>query len=287
MATVECAYMSLPDYLDKYKALPSKMSDDKINSVKKALAPLIGKQFKILSLPYEILPGFEPSQIGTMIGTLIDACIPQFHKILEDESWSKIGIERNPGILGEREGYPDYKHESGMRLELKLLYVDNVALPMKKPPTPREPSARLTQKVTFKNVKPDTDLLFVLAYSLKEDPQAPGMLVPTIVDFELFPVIECVLARDLRMYDSGGGWFGNFDTPAILSNAGKRKRQLGQSLDFSGYGRKEDEGRDFNEDTNFGKLKRIPYEPLASFLKKHRAGISCPISHSSQELSTK
>ena len=167
--------------------------------------------------------------------------------------------------MGEREGYPDYKHESGMRLELKLLYVDNVALPMKKPPTPREPSARLTQKVTFKNVKPDTDLLFV----------------PTIVDYELFPVIECVLARDLMMYDSGGGWFGNFDTPAILSNAGKRKQQLGQSLDFSGYGRKEDEGRDFNEDTNFGKLKRIPYEPLVSFLKKHRAGISCPISHSS------
>ncbi len=66
----------------------------------------------------------------------------------------------------------------------------------------------------------------------------------------------------------------------------KGKQQLGQGLDFSGYGRKEDEGRDFNEDTNSGKLKRIPYEPLASFLKKHRAGISCPISYNSQELST-
>lgn len=56
--------------------------------------------------------------------------------------------------MGEREGYPDYKHSSGKRLELKLLYVDNPSLKMKKPPTPREPSARLTQKVTVKNVDP-------------------------------------------------------------------------------------------------------------------------------------
>ena len=36
-------------------------------------------------------------------------------------------------------------------------------------------------------------------------------------------------------------------------------------------GRKESEGKDFNEDTNFGKLKRVPYRPLQLFLKKHGA----------------
>lgn len=36
------------------------------------------------------------------------------------------------------------------------------------------------------------------------------------------------------------------------------------------YGRKKSEGKDFNEDTNFGKLKRIPHVQLQAFLKKHR-----------------
>jgi hypothetical protein len=43
-----------------------------------------------------------------------------------------------------------------------------------------------------------------------------------------------------------------------------------QPLDTTTYGRKESEGKDFNEDTNFGKLKRIPYQPLQEFLAKHR-----------------
>ena len=30
-----------------------------------------------------------------------------------------------------------------------------------------------------------------------------------------------------------------------------------QAIDYSSYGRKENEGKDLNEDTNFGKLKRI------------------------------
>lgn len=38
----------------------------------------------------------------------------------------------------------------------------------------------------------------------------------------------------------------------------------------AGYGRKESEGKDYNEDTNFGKLRRIPHEPLQRFLERHR-----------------
>jgi len=74
----------------------------------------------------------------------------------------------------------------------------------------------------------------------------------------------------LRMENCGGKWFGNYETPAIPSKIGKQKLKRGQPLDTSGYGRKESEGRDFNEDTNFGKLKRIPHPALQAFLRKHR-----------------
>jgi hypothetical protein len=96
---------------------------------------------KILSIPVASLAGFEPSQIGTICGTLMDACLPFLEEI------PRVGLHKHGGILGDREGYPDYKHESGYRLELKLLYVDNMSLKMKRPPTRREASARLTQKV--------------------------------------------------------------------------------------------------------------------------------------------
>jgi hypothetical protein len=39
---------------------------------------------------------------------------------------------------------------------------------------------------------------------------------------------------------------------------------------MSAYGRKESEGKDFNEDTNFGKLKRIPHPKLQGFLARYR-----------------
>lgn len=237
-----------------------------INDIKTALQPLIGAQFNILSIPEEILLAFEPSQIGTIIGSLMDACIPQLSKITESNTFDNVGLRKNEGILGDREGYPDYLHTSGKRLELKLLFVDNPNIEMKKPPTPREPSARLTQKVTFKNVQADKDLLLVIAYALMESSTKPGFFSPTIIDFELFPVYECILARDRRMYDSNGGWFGRFETPTILSNQGKRKKAAGIEIDYSSYGRKEDEGKDLNEDTNFGKLKRIPYEPLHKYI---------------------
>lgn len=141
----------------------SVVSGEEIAYIRTALRPLIGAQFNILSIPKEILLAFEPSQIGTIVGSLMDACIPQLSKITESDTFDSVGLRKNDGILGDREGYPDYLHTSGKRLELKLLFVDNPNIEMKKPPTPREPSARLTQKVTFKNVQADKDLLLVIA----------------------------------------------------------------------------------------------------------------------------
>ena len=88
------------------------------------LAPLIGVQLQVLRLPRLILTAFEPSQIGTIIGALMDACIPELASLLQDQNvdLSRVGLSKHEGILGDREGYPDYRHDSGKRLELKLLY---------------------------------------------------------------------------------------------------------------------------------------------------------------------
>lgn len=261
-------FMTKDDFEAYIAAHPKNtITDEKIGEIKQALSPLIGAQFNILSIPQEILIAFAPSQIGTIIGSLMDACIPQLSKITDNDVFNSVGLTKNEGILGEREGYPDYYHTSDMRLELKLIFVDNPNIVMKKPPTPREPSARLTQKVTFKNVNPTTDLLLVIAYALMQDKDRDGFYSPSIIDFDVFPVYDCILARDRRLYKSGGGWFGNFETPTILSKAGKQKIQRGHEVDYSSYGRKESEKKDLNEDTNFGKLQRIPYKPLKDYIK--------------------
>lgn len=236
-----------------------------IATVAKTLAPLIGIQLDILRLPRQALEGFEPSQVGTIVGTLVDACVPALDKLYPN--LKGLGLKKAPGILGDREGYPDFEHSSGVRLELKMLYVDPVGVEMKIPPTPREPSARITQKVTVKNVDPARDLL-LLVYQLRAHANDSDAFSPSFVDVGLFPMIECVKARDHRLVEAGGRWFGDYETPAILSTKGKEKRARGQMLKVE-YGRKESEGKDYNEDTNFGKLKRIPYQPLQAFLKKH------------------
>ena len=179
--------------------------------------------------------------------------------------------QRDLAGIAKREGYPDYRHASGLRLELKLLYKDPVGVEMKTPPTPREASARLTQKVTLKNVDPMRDLLMVVAYPFQVHDNDENMFSPTLVDIDLFPMIDCIRARDHRLERSGGRWFGNYETPCVPSKIGRRKRKCGEPLDETSYGRKESEGKDFNEDTNFGKLKRVPYRPLQLFLRKHGA----------------
>ena len=120
----------------------------------------------------------------------------------------------------------------------------------------------------MKNVDPAHDALLVVAYQLQPQPKNPAAVSPTIIDLEVLSMIELVEARDRRMTDGGGRWFGNYETPTILSRIGTAKRAQGTNLDISSYGRKESEGKDFNEDTNFGKLKRIPHPGLQAFLRK-------------------
>ncbi len=81
------------------------------------------------------------------------------------------------------------------------------------------------------------------------------------------------------MTDSGGRWFGKYETPTILSKRGRRKLKRGEPLDTSSYGRKESEEKDFNEDTNFGKLKRIPHPKLQAFLAKYRLDVAAEEEH--------
>lgn len=52
-----------------------------LDELEKILRPLIGAQIDALSLPIEALHGFEPSQIGTLVGTLLDACLPTLPQI--------------------------------------------------------------------------------------------------------------------------------------------------------------------------------------------------------------
>lgn len=243
--------------------MASQITAKELAKLKSCFQPLIGQYFRSLSLPILALEAFEPSQIGTIVGALMDAMIPH----LEIKG---VGLDKHEGIIGDREGYPDYKHESGKRVELKLLYVDNPRLKMKKPPTPREPSARVTQKVTVKNVDPKNDAMLLIAYRIEPDEQNPAAAVPRIIDLDVFSMIALVDARDRRMKSGGGRWFGNYETPTIPSKVGRKKRKAGIALDTSVYGRKESEGRDFNEDTNFGKLKRIPHHALQAFLAKYR-----------------
>ncbi|MEJ7847467.1 MAG: hypothetical protein WKF92_05195 [Pyrinomonadaceae bacterium] len=197
--------------------MPSIKDVEQVEELTQLLKPLIGTQFKSLTLPAPALKAFEPSQIGTIVGTLMDALIPHLPDI------PQVGLQKHEGILGEREGYPDYRHVSGFRLELKLLYTDNVQLETKKPPTRREASARLTQKVTYKNVDPELDAMLLIAYQLRTHVDDPLLVSPTIIDFEVFPMIDLIDARDKRMTDSGGRWFGNFETPTILSKLGRLK----------------------------------------------------------------
>jgi hypothetical protein len=242
------------------------ITEAELDKLAQQLSPLIGVQFHSLALPTVALRGFEPSQVGTIVGTLMDALIPHLPNA------QVVGLEKAAGILGEREGYPDYLHKTtGYRFELKLIYVDNPKLELKRPPTRREPSARLTQKVTVKNVDPATDAMLLISYQLQLSSLNKDAVSPTIIDFRLFSMIELITARDKRLTDAGGRWFGNYETPTVISKTGRGKITSGAPLDMTVYGRKESEGRDFNEDTNFGKLKRIPYPPLQSFIKECQA----------------
>ena len=101
--------------------MAKRITQAELCELKEQLKPLIGLRFRSLSLPIVALEAFEPSQIGTIVGALMDAMIP--HMKIDG-----LGLSKHEGILGDREGYPDYKHESGKRVELKLLYVRRTRL---------------------------------------------------------------------------------------------------------------------------------------------------------------
>lgn len=239
----------------------TEITQETLSALRGSLQPLINTQFGSLALPMAAIQAFEPSQIGTIVGSLMDALIPHLSDI------PQVGLRKHAGILGEREGYPDYLHDSGVRVELKLLYIDNPHLQMKRPPTKREPSARLTQKVTVKNVIPSTDAMLLIGYQLQPHLTIKDAVTPTIVELHVFSVIELVRARDDRLTGKGGRWFGNYETPCVLSRVGRMRVQRGEPVSTASYGRKESEGKDFNEDTNFGKLARIPHPEMQRFLR--------------------
>ncbi len=244
--------------------MSERITDEELASLRAECLGLIGTRFDWLTLPVAGLQAFEPSQVGTIVGTLMDAMIPHLPDLPD------LGLTKHEGSLGEREGYPDYRHTSGKRIELKLLYIDNPGLKLKKPPTRREPSARLTEKVTVKNVVPKTDAMLLIAYRIEPRDENPNVASPKIIDLDVFSMIELVEVRDQRLEIGGGIWFGNYETPAVLSKIGTRKRRDGLPIDRSAFGGKESEGKDYNKDTNFGKLKRIPHPKLQEFLRKHR-----------------
>ncbi len=229
-----------------------------LKSLRQEFEPLIGLRVDWLALPEQALPGFEPSQIAVIVNTILDAALPQIQLLATNPAnrakLEHIGLSKSPSQIGDREAYPDYLHKSGYRVELKGLFIDNPELKFKRPPTRREPSARLKENVTLYNVKPDTDMLMLAAVQLQE---FQSVCHPVIVDIGLFSMIECIRARDGRLRSAGGRWHNGL--PQVVKKTSLDKYRRGESLSDS----------DFEKDTNFGKLKRIPYPPLQAFLRKH------------------
>jgi len=235
------------------------ITDQEILDLEKMFSQMIGLKIDWLSIPNKALSGFEPSQIAVIINTLLDGILPQIELLATDpenlEKLTHIGLSKAPGELGEREGYPDYVHISGKRVELKGLFVDNAELKLKRPPTRREPSARLKENITMQKIDGKNDVLLIAAIQLKDD----GVrCYPFIIDIAVFSMIECIRARDKRLINGGGKWFG--DLPKVISVTGRQKIKEGIELT----------DQDYEMDTNFGKLKRIPYPPLQTFLAKYR-----------------
>lgn len=79
--------------------MPDRISAQELAALKAACASLVGTSFRSLSLPVVSLIAFEPSQIGTIVGALMDAMIPYLEI-------NGVGLEKHEGILGDREGYP-------------------------------------------------------------------------------------------------------------------------------------------------------------------------------------
>mgnify|MGYP000574967491 CR=1 FL=1 len=232
-----------------------------LEALSTAFAPLLGLRITWLSIPEGALLGFEPSQIAVIVNTLLDGILPQIQFLASDEDnaakLASIGLSKAPGVIGQRESYPDYVHVSGRRVELKGLFIDNPELALKRPPTAREPSARIKENVTMDIIDPTNDALLVAAVQLRPDEE--GLCSPYVIDVGVFSMVECVRARDASLAERGGKWIGGI--PKVVKKSSMGKFRTGDRLHDS----------DFEKDTNFGKLKRIPYPPLQQFMRKHGA----------------
>jgi hypothetical protein len=237
------------------------ISPGELDALRRAFAPLSGLRITWLSIPEGALVGFEPSQIAVIVNTLLDAILPQIQFLaLDGENAVKlagIGLSKAPGVIGQRETYPDYVHVSGRRVELKGLFIDNPELALKRPPTAREPSARLKENVTMDIIDPANDALLVAAVQLRPDEE--GLCSPYVTDTGVFSMVESVRARDTSLANRGGKWIDG--VPKVVKKSSMGKFRAGNQLQDS----------DFEKDTNFGKLKRIPYQPLQEFMRKHGA----------------
>ena len=235
----------------------SDITQQEISFLRETFMPLVGMKIDWLSIPNQALQGFEPSQVAVIVNTLLDGILPQIQLLATTEenkaALKNIGLLNAASGIGQRESYPDYVHVSGKRVELKGLFVDNVELKLKRPPTPREPSARLKENVTLESIDAQKDVLLIAAVQIKEE---NGMCSPFIVDIEVLSMVECLKARDSRLYETGGKWIVGL--PKVISNSGQKKLKSGKILT----------DLDYEKDTNFGKLKRIPYKPLQDFLNK-------------------
>ncbi len=234
-------------------------SPEHLEQLKIEFGPLRNLRIDWLALPEQVLPGFEPSQIAVIVNTLLDAALPQL-KLLEVQDpenrarLEQIGLTKAPGHIGQRESYPDYIHKSGFRIELKGLFVDNPALNLKRPPTEREPSARLKENVKESDVNVAKDILMVAAVQIIEFER---ICHPVITDIGLFPMKECIQARDNRLLRGGGRWHNGI--PQVVKKTSASKYRKGEALS----------DEDYAKDTNFGKLNRVPHLPLEQFLRQY------------------
>lgn len=237
------------------------ITTEQLEELRRAFAPLVGLRITWLSIPEAALPGFEPSQIAVIVNTLLDGILPQIQLVASDEEnaakLAAIGLSKAPGVIGQRESYPDYVHVSGRRVELKGLFVDNPDLRLKRPPTPREPSARIKENVTMDILDPANDALLVAAVQLRPDEE--GFCAPYVIDIGVFSMVACVRARDASLAERGGKWIRGI--PKVVKSSSRGRLKAGDPLRDS----------DYEKDTNFGKLKRIPYPPLQEFMRKHGA----------------
>ena len=108
-------------------------------------------------------------------------------------------------------------------------------------------------------IQPENDALLIAAVQLQE---VDGLCSPFIIDIGIFSMVEIIRVRDQRLINTGGKWIDGIPKVISKSAAKKLKKAKEEKTTI------ELTNADYEKDTNFGKLKRIPYKPLQDFLKK-------------------